>query len=96
MNGTSQQEFGAFLRVRRTSRGLTQVELARQLDVTPETICRWERGKNRPRRQPPLRSVLAAGVAPPPRRPSRRLTPERVATIAAGLAQVVLDLRAFD
>lgn len=88
-------DLGAILRARRTTCGLTQVALARQLGIRPETVCRWERGKNRPRprRQRSLAQVLATSVTSPLVFARKRLPPERAATIAMVLDQVSMELR---
>jgi transcriptional regulator with XRE-family HTH domain len=62
------------LRELREAAGLTQLELANQLSVTPGTVYNWERGRGEPRaRQVPQLAqalgipadvVLAALVAP--------------------------------
>ena len=41
-------KFGAFLRDLRKEKGLTQAQLAEQLDVTNRTVSRWETGVNLP------------------------------------------------
>lgn len=41
-------EFGKFLSQLRKEKGLTQVQLAEQLNVTDKAISRWETGKNYP------------------------------------------------
>ena len=38
------QRLGEFIAGRRKELGLTQVELARQLQVTDKAVSRWERG----------------------------------------------------
>src|SRR5216117_395559 len=37
------------LKAVRFEKGWTQATLARRLSIRPETVCRWERGKSRPR-----------------------------------------------
>ena len=37
------------IRQLREAQGLTQLELANKLDVTPATVYTWERGRNEPR-----------------------------------------------
>ena len=41
-------EFGKFLAQLRKEKGLTQIQLAEQLNVTDKAISRWETGKNYP------------------------------------------------
>ena len=45
---------GGELKFARKALGLTQAELARQLGVTMETVCRWETGKEDFKRQTQL------------------------------------------
>lgn len=40
---------GKTIRQFREEMGLTQLELANKLDVTPATVYTWERGRNEPR-----------------------------------------------
>ena len=46
----------------RLTRGMTQVELAIELEVEPTTISRWERGESRPRNKA-LRKRLSVMMA---------------------------------
>lgn len=41
-------DFGNFLSQLRKEKGLTQMQLAQQLNVTDKAISRWETGKNFP------------------------------------------------
>jgi len=41
-------DFAALVKALRTARGLTQEDLARELDVTVGTMNGWENGKHRP------------------------------------------------
>ncbi|WP_455542677.1 helix-turn-helix domain-containing protein [Intestinibacter sp.] len=42
------KKFGSFLKVLRKEKGLTQEQLAQQLNVSGRTISRWETGSNMP------------------------------------------------
>ncbi|MGH7388300.1 MAG: helix-turn-helix transcriptional regulator [Candidatus Rokuibacteriota bacterium] len=92
------RDIGAAVRARRTALGLTQAALAQQLGVSPETVCRWELGKSRPRRQArqSLAVSLATRLSLPAPRPRPRLPRARATTIATALTQVATDLRAVD
>ncbi len=48
----------------RERRGFTQIELARRLRVTPNTVCNWENGRSRPAAEmlPLLAKVLRTTV----------------------------------
>jgi len=68
-------DFGALLKAIRTARGLTQEELARELDVTFGTVNGWENRKHRPIRALARKIVTVAeeaGIAPSVSRPLRR------------------------
>ncbi|MEO6057075.1 MAG: helix-turn-helix transcriptional regulator [Gemmatimonadales bacterium] len=41
-------EFGAWLKVERQARELTQAEIAAAIGVSPNTVARWERGEVTP------------------------------------------------
>jgi transcriptional regulator with XRE-family HTH domain len=43
-------DYGVLVRLIRTHRGLTQEDLARELDVTVGTLNGWENGRHRPLR----------------------------------------------
>src|SRR5262245_22404098 len=93
---------GNALRANRHRRGLTQVDVARRLGVTAETVCRWERGRSRPRprRLPFIARVLSSSPRdlPPlaPRRWQPTVTSLHVARIAAGLYEVASTLRGLE
>ena len=40
--------FGKAIKVARKAKGMTQLELAMELDVSPMSVCNWEREKSRP------------------------------------------------
>ena len=42
------QEFGMRIRKGRMEKQMKQTELASQLSVSPTTLCKWEKGVNRP------------------------------------------------
>jgi DNA-binding transcriptional regulator YiaG len=48
----------------RLSKGMTQEELARKLDVTPSMVCKWEQGRNVPSPRNFLRLANQLEVAP--------------------------------
>ncbi|MGZ5212351.1 MAG: helix-turn-helix domain-containing protein [Actinomycetota bacterium] len=51
-------------RVLRQGAGLSLMEVAREIDVTPSAISRWERGLRRPHGEPALRwAALLRGLA---------------------------------
>jgi transcriptional regulator with XRE-family HTH domain len=95
------ENLGAALAASRRRRGLTQIDLASRLGVSPSTVCRWERGWNRPRprRLRSLGHVLAvpASVLRATRRArpaaNRPLTRARVAAIVTALRGVADELR---
>lgn len=43
-----QQKIGAFLKVLRKQKGLTQEQIAEKFNVSSRTVSRWENGKNMP------------------------------------------------
>ena len=49
------------IRDTRRALGLTQLQLARHLDVTPNTVCRWERG-TLPIAHPAMLALALAGL----------------------------------
>lgn len=40
----NQEKIGIFIKRKRIERGLTQEQLATNLNVSPKTVSRWERG----------------------------------------------------
>lgn len=44
----NQQKIGAFLKVLRKQRGLTQEQIAEKFNVSARTVSRWENGNNMP------------------------------------------------
>lgn len=48
--------------LRRAAGGMTQLQLAARLGVTPGTIYNWERGKGEPRARQVARLAQALGV----------------------------------
>lgn len=54
--------FGERLKTLRKAKGLTQLELAGVLGVTPVTVCRWERGDMHPNTSRVERAADALGV----------------------------------
>ena len=66
-------DFGALLKAIRRARGLTQEQLARELDVTFGTVNGWENRKHQPIRALARRIVsVAADAGVAPRRTSTR------------------------
>jgi len=53
-------DFAALVRTVRQTRGQTQEELARELDVTVGTMNGWENGRHRPVRAQRRRLILLA------------------------------------
>lgn len=43
-----QQKIGAFLKVLRKQKGLTQEQIAEKFNVSSRTVSRWENGNNMP------------------------------------------------
>ena len=56
--------FGNFVCSLREKQGLTQAELARQLDVTPAAISKWENGSSKPRVEVLFQLAHILGVKP--------------------------------
>lgn len=71
---------GEAVRVMRNALGLRAADLARLLDVTPETISHWETGKARPNRA----AFAAIGALVQDAFDGRRTTRDRLATLSAG------------
>lgn len=44
----NQEKIGSFIRIKRIEKGLTQEQLAANLEVSSKTVSRWERGLNIP------------------------------------------------
>ena len=40
--------FGKAIQAARKAKGMSQLELAMELDVSPMSVCNWEREKSRP------------------------------------------------
>lgn len=65
---TPSTDFAALVRLLRESKGLTQEEFARELDVTVGTLSGWENGHHRPvkaQRKRLLRLATKAGIQAP-------------------------------
>jgi putative transcriptional regulator len=68
-------DYGALTRELRRVRGLTQEQLARELDVTFGTVNGWERGRHEPIPALGKRIIefaVASGIEGVPRKPARR------------------------
>jgi DNA-binding transcriptional regulator YiaG len=68
---------GDWIRAGRQNQRLTQAELAAYLSVATSTVCRWERGRSRPRFRA-RRALMTLFGAPPPadrRRATRQASP---------------------
>jgi putative transcriptional regulator len=71
-------DYGALAKEVRRARGLTQEQLARELDVTFGTVNSWERGRHEPIPALGKRIVefaAASGIRNLPRKPARRSLP---------------------
>lgn len=65
---THSTDFAALVRLLRESKGLTQEEFARELDVTVGTLSGWENSHHRPlkaQRKRLLRLATKAGIQVP-------------------------------
>lgn len=65
---THSTDFAALVRLLRESKGLTQEEFARELDVTVGTLSGWENGHHRPvkaQRKRLLRLATKVGIEAP-------------------------------
>lgn len=65
---THATDFATLVRLLRESKGLTQEEFARELDVTVGTLSGWENGHHRPlkaQRKRLLRLATKAGIQAP-------------------------------
>lgn len=107
--GQYQSAFGAMLRQRRLSEGLTQADLAARFGVRQQTIGAWERGTLRPQRRfyPELADYLGVrgvegvlslmetdGASPSTPSGSSRLSTEDTVATAPDWGRVVADLTA--